>query len=132
ESTDPDLRRLALNMARYLYQSGQLMAARTFVDSLLKSWETTAASDELNTLMAARQLGLILREQGEYANAFELNQRTLERMQQLPGEAAEKATLIQVNSVGADLRARGDFAAARRRPRVGQRTPRRVSWPLRA
>ncbi|GAB2868679.1 hypothetical protein GCM10022221_82080 [Actinocorallia aurea] len=112
ESKEPEVRRLALDVVRYLYASGGYASARLFVQGFIDRWSQDGTPDDLDVLKARRQLGNVLRELGLYQSAYELNQATL-KLHRGRVDQDEKEVLRLVNTIGADLRARGDFPAAR-------------------
>jgi tetratricopeptide (TPR) repeat protein len=109
---DPLVRRFCLDVARYLYASGDPSAARPFLEEVIGRWAEDSGQDDGHVLEARRHLGIILRELGDYQAAFALNQSNLIRMREVLGPENEQ-TLLLTNSHGADLRARGEFRAAR-------------------
>ena len=109
---DPDVRRFALNVVRYLYQSGDRQSARTFVDTFLAQWEADSGPDDRDVIAARLHLGNILRELGEFQESYTLTGATLEQARLKLGPE-DDVTLSLTNGFGADLRARGDFAVAR-------------------
>ncbi|MEO3826293.1 FxSxx-COOH system tetratricopeptide repeat protein [Actinomadura sp. B10D3] len=111
ESKDPEVRAFALDMARYLYVSSAGFAV-DYVQLLIDRWERDSGPEDVDVLRAYRELGNVLRQLGRYNEVFELNQTTLGRMR--AAGLTEPDVLLLVNSIGADLRARGDFAAALR------------------
>lgn len=106
-----EVRRLTLDVVLYLYSSGDSRSARSFLDRVLARWGEEENSDDLVMLAARRHLGIVLRALGEYAEAYDYNQVTMEKMLALVGPDHED-TLLLTNSIGADLRARGEFVAA--------------------
>jgi tetratricopeptide (TPR) repeat protein len=114
ECPNPVVRQFCLDMVRYLYASGDPRAARSFVERVISAWEKDPGEEsERYVLFARRHLGNVLRELGEFREAFEVNELTLERMIQLL-PADDEQTLLLTNSHGADLRAQGKFEEARR------------------
>jgi hypothetical protein len=109
---DRDVRRFALNIVRYLYQSGDRQSARTFVELFLEQWTAESGPDDRDVIAARRHLGNILRELGEFQAGYTLTSTTLEQARRVLGPEDE-LTLRVANSFGGDMRARGDFAAAR-------------------
>jgi tetratricopeptide (TPR) repeat protein len=109
ESRDPNVRAFALDMARYLYVSGDGFA-KDFVNLFIAQWEEGSGGEDPHVLRAYREQGNILRELGKYNEAYDLNQATMARMRR--AGTPEDEMLLLVNSIGADLRARGDFATA--------------------
>ncbi|MWA06348.1 tetratricopeptide repeat protein [Actinomadura sp. LD22] len=110
DSRDPAVRGLALDMVRYLFLSGDLPSARHFVEQFIRRWTEISGEDDADVLRAYREQGNIIRDLGDYRSAYDLNQRTLAAMRTngLPDEDVYPL----INSVGADLRARGDFREA--------------------
>jgi tetratricopeptide (TPR) repeat protein len=113
ECPSPAVRQFCLDVVRYLYASGDMRAAHSFVERVISAWEKDPGEEtDPYVLFARRHLGNILRELGDYRAAFEINQATLERMIQILGPDDEQ-TLLVTTSHGADLRARGEFEKAR-------------------
>ena len=106
---DPMVRRFCLDLVRYLYSSGDYKTSRSLVQQLIEGWEDDPGSDIRDTLTAKWHLGNVVRALGE--DTYELNRQSLEQMTQRLG-ADDRVTLIQFNSYGADLRARGRFRDA--------------------
>jgi tetratricopeptide (TPR) repeat protein len=113
ESADPRVRAFATDIVRYLTTSGDLATARGFVEEMLETWHADEHPDAPDVLLAKRRLSTILRELGEYAEAYELVKDTLERAQRVLGHE-DHVTLNLINGFGAVLRARGEFAEALR------------------
>jgi hypothetical protein len=112
ECPNPLVRDFCLNVARYLYTSGDPSAARLFLEGIIEEWVQVSGPDDRHVLEAQRHLGIALRELGDYPAAFRLNQATLVTMIRVLGPEHEQ-TLLLTNSHGADLRARGEFEKAR-------------------
>ncbi|QYC37666.1 NB-ARC domain protein [Nonomuraea coxensis DSM 45129] len=109
ESRDVQVRDLALNLARYLYMSGDEYA-QEFVNLFISQWEKDSGPLDPHVLRAYRELGNILRQLGKYNEVYELNQKTLSKMQQ--AGTRDDELLLLISGIGGDLRARGDFDAA--------------------
>jgi tetratricopeptide (TPR) repeat protein len=109
---NPLVRRFCLDAGRYLYASGDPTAARAFLEQIIEQWTQESGEEDRHVLEARRHLGIVLRELGDYQNAFSLNQATLATMTRVLGPDDEE-TLLLTNSHGADLRARGEFEMAR-------------------
>lgn len=107
-----EVRRFCLDIVRYLYTSGDARTALTFVQDVLDEWDRRFPDEHRRLgLEARRHKGIVLRELGDYRDAFDLNKRTLAEMRDVLGPDHEQ-TLLLTNSHGADLRAMGDFAGA--------------------
>jgi hypothetical protein len=112
ECQDPTVRKFALGIARYLYQSGDRPSSRALLERLLDRWKADSGADHPDVLTAQWHLGNTLRDLGEYQAAYDLTRVTLKCSRQILGPNSE-LTLMLMNGFGADLRARGEFAAAR-------------------
>ncbi|SEG16186.1 Tetratricopeptide repeat-containing protein [Thermomonospora echinospora] len=121
QNQDPEVRDFALKMVRYLYTSGDYAAARSLVNSLLDEWAADAEQEDVLILRGRRHLGNILRALGEYNAAYEVNKNALASAKNLVVESGaenlllekEREVLVLTNSLGADLRAHGEFTTAR-------------------
>ncbi|WP_141582136.1 FxSxx-COOH system tetratricopeptide repeat protein [Actinomadura sp. WMMA1423] len=112
ESTDPEVRKFAINIVRYLRLSGDYAFAQHLIERLLDQWTADSGENDLDLLEGKRQFGNILRDRGEYGAAYESNLEAMKRTEALVGPK-HRMTLQLLNSLGADLRARGDFTEAR-------------------
>jgi len=110
-SENQTVRAFAIDIVRYLYNSGNLDAARNFAERFIKEWNSNTDARDTLLLRAQRHLGNVYRELGDYSSAYALDEETLARTREALGEH-DLLTLALTNSFGADLRARGDFAAA--------------------
>lgn len=108
-----EVRRLAQNIVRYLYVTGNYTSALASADKALTHWTADSADGENNkyVLIMSRLKAQVLRALGRYQESYELAVRTLERMRTVLGEDHEE-TLILMNGHCVDLRARGDFKAS--------------------
>jgi tetratricopeptide (TPR) repeat protein len=107
----PAVRAFALGIVRYLYRSGDHASSYSLAQRLITQWTKDSGPDADVVIDAQRHLGNALRELGRYAEAYEVNSRTLALSRRILGEH-NVLTLTLRNSFGADLRARGDFAGA--------------------
>lgn len=111
QSESPSVRSFAVDMVRYLYNSGDLEAARTFAERFIAAWRSTTPEGDPRLLRVQRELANVLRELGQYDNAYALDEMTLNIATRALGEQ-DPLTLAITNSFGADIRARGDFSDA--------------------
>jgi tetratricopeptide (TPR) repeat protein len=109
---DLAVRNFALDVIRYLYVSGDPETSRSFAERFIARWTRDSGPDAVEALNAQRHLGNALRELGKYQDAYIQTEATLRRASEIAG-ARDPLTLALRNSFAADLRARGDFAAAR-------------------
>ena len=74
KSTEPEVRELALNTVRYLYQSGDYSSCLSLTERFIEQWTHDSASDSLDVLQAQRHLGNALRLLGRYQESFGLTE----------------------------------------------------------
>jgi hypothetical protein len=110
-SRDPAVRTCALNIVRYVYTSGDFVSARSLVREFLDTWPADSGEKNRYVLAAQRHYATIIRELGSIQESFDLNKALMVRIPQALGEQDDE-TLLLLNSRGADLRFRGDFAEA--------------------
>jgi tetratricopeptide (TPR) repeat protein len=108
----PEVRAFALTMLRYLNNSGDYPAARTFGELFIKQWTADSGEDHPDVLTAQWHLSDTLRYLGEYQASYEVIRPAVERARQVLGPAHETSLALAMG-LGASLRARGDFPAAR-------------------
>ncbi len=108
---DENVRAFALDVVRYLYQSGNFASCRSFCQRLIDQWTEDSGSGHPTVLDAQRHLGNSLRLLGLYPNAYTVIEETLNKSEDVLG-VENPLTLALRNSFGADLRARGAFAKA--------------------
>ena len=110
-SENAAVRGFAIDIMRYLYNSGDLEAARGFAERFIKQWSSNTDARDTLMLRAQRHLGNVFRALGQYSAAYALDEETLGVAREALGEN-DTLTLGVTNSFGADLRARGDFVGA--------------------
>jgi len=113
ECTEPEIRDFARRMIRYLFVTGAFGPARAFAEECVSQWTRDSGENAPDVIAAQRYLGDILRDQGEYRAAYELTGATLEKARRALGPDDEDVTLALMTGYCADLRAQGDFGAAR-------------------
>ena len=113
QSTNETVRRFAVDMVRYLYNSGDLDAARRFAERFIDQWSPDTPESDQQLQRAQRQLANALRGLGLYDQAYHVDEAALavSTRTRASGER-DPFTLAVTNNFGADLRARGDFAEA--------------------
>ncbi|WP_406217784.1 FxSxx-COOH system tetratricopeptide repeat protein [Streptomyces canus] len=112
ECAEEEPRQLMVDRMRYLWKRGELHLARTLGTQLNEFWSTEFAdSNEEQILNLRCELANILRSQGEYQAAREMDEDTLARQRRLLGEG-HPSLLITSGNVAADLRALGRFNEA--------------------
>ncbi|MEU1391105.1 MULTISPECIES: FxSxx-COOH system tetratricopeptide repeat protein [unclassified Nonomuraea] len=128
ESRRDEVRDFAIKMLTYLSSSGNFAATGSHVATFLERWTHDSGADNRHVLQAKRLQGDLYREQGRYAEAYQLNQSTLISMRAALGEE-ERDTLILLNGIGSDLRAQGRFIDAREHDEESLRLHRKVLGP---
>ena len=109
---DSGSRQLFTNLVRYLYASGAFSAGLTEAEHAIEHWTEDSGEDDRHVLVMRGIKADLLWTTGRFNEAYELRAPTLERMRTTLGPGHEE-TLAVLNGHGADLRARGDFQAAR-------------------
>ena len=115
ESDDPAVRSMVNMFVRYLYIAGDFRSAQDYAEAVEVIWTTRATSDDLGVFAIRRERANVIRELGQYAEAYELNRESLKNLRVMDRSDAEyrQVMLDTLNSFGADLRAQGDFREAR-------------------
>ena len=112
ECAEEEPRQLMVDRMRYLWKRGELHVARTLGTQLNEFWSTEFPDSNDEQILNLRfELANILRSQGEYQAAREMDENTLEAQRRLLGEG-HPTLLITSGSVAADLRALGRFNEA--------------------
>jgi tetratricopeptide (TPR) repeat protein len=114
KSREPAVRDLALRMMRYADQSGDYPSCVTLAELFVEQWTKDSGPDSPDVLRAQRHLGNAQRNMGRYQQAAKVTEEALNRARVILGER-DPTTLSLRAASGADLRARGDFRAARAR-----------------
>lgn len=115
DSNKPEVRELAQRMVRFLTASGDQESARSFVERFIRQWTADSGSEVPEVLEGRRTQANILRELGDYAAASEIDQEIFAMLGRHPlreSDAISEILLRTRTSVGADMRAEGDFLGA--------------------
>ncbi|MFJ7212575.1 FxSxx-COOH system tetratricopeptide repeat protein [Amycolatopsis sp. NPDC098790] len=117
ESDEQWVRRLVINLMKFLYHWGDHRGAAAFAGHAVRRWsersrERNAERPDPQTLEASERLGFFLCMLGRYVEAAEINQRTLQLYREIAGEDSEEVLNAQL-SVAVDKKAAGDFFEAR-------------------
>ncbi|WP_410632070.1 FxSxx-COOH system tetratricopeptide repeat protein [Amycolatopsis sp. cmx-4-83] len=112
---DNQVRALVLNLVKFLYFWGDHTGATVLARRVVEAWTDRFGEADPLTLEASERLGFFLWSLGRYEEAEVINNRTLLLYQQreATGRRSEKTLNAQV-AVAAVLKARGDFAGARK------------------
>ncbi|GLI00172.1 FxSxx-COOH system tetratricopeptide repeat protein [Phytohabitans aurantiacus] len=113
EGKDPWVRQLVRNEAKFLYYWGSHAGSLALTSQAYQAWRQRLGPSAAETLEIARWLGFMLFKVGRYAEAKELNKRTLELYQQQPefGDDHED-TMQAIQAVASDMRVEGRFREA--------------------
>jgi tetratricopeptide (TPR) repeat protein len=113
ECRTPEVRRLAQNIVRYLYITGNYRSALSSADKALARWAEDSGLDDPYVLIMTRLKVQVLQALARYEEAYELSSTALDRMRANTELGADhEETLILMNCHCIDLWARGEFAAS--------------------
>lgn len=108
---EPETRRLLIDRVRYLWKRGDFKAAYTLGEELRETWRETLGGDDLQYLYLRFHLSNILRSQGRFVEAMELDEGTLERQQNALG-TSHPHTYMTTSGLAMDLGALGRYGEA--------------------
>ncbi|WP_285476337.1 FxSxx-COOH system tetratricopeptide repeat protein [Amycolatopsis sp. NBRC 101858] len=111
------VRRLVINLMKFLYHWGDHQGAVALARRAVRRWsersrERNDERPDPQTLEASERLGFFLCMLGGYAEAAEINQRTLRLYREIADEDSEEVLNAQL-SVAVDKKAAGEFFEAR-------------------
>ena len=111
ECDDPRTRQLLLDWVRYQWKHGEYEACLNLAKRLQNLWTHQLGADHSQTLHLQFHIANVLRSQGSFLEARELDTYVLERQRDVLGPD-HLLTLMTAGNLGADLRALGEFQAA--------------------
>jgi hypothetical protein len=111
ECDDPRTRQLLIDWVRYQWKIGEFESCLSLARRLESLWTHQLGPDDPQTLYLQFHIANVLRSQGRFGDARELDTYVLERQQAVLGPD-HPHTLITANGLGADLHALGDFSEA--------------------
>jgi CO dehydrogenase nickel-insertion accessory protein CooC1 len=111
ECDDPRTRQLLIDWVRYQWKHGEFESCLSLARRLEIVWAHQLGPDHQQTLHLQFQIANVLRSQGRFAEARELDTYVLERQRAVLGPDHPHA-LMTANGLGADLRALGEFQQA--------------------
>jgi hypothetical protein len=111
ECDDPRTRQLLIDWVRYQWMKGEFESCLGLARRLEKLWTQQLGPDHRQTLYLQFHIANVLRSQGRFSDARELDTYVLERQCAVLG-ADHLDALITANGLSADLRALGDFQEA--------------------
>ncbi|MFF4346537.1 FxSxx-COOH system tetratricopeptide repeat protein [Streptomyces sp. NPDC001530] len=109
--TEAETRRLLIDRVRYLWKRGEFPGAQALAEDLLVDWKPILGEDDVQYLYLRCQLGNILRSQGRYVEAREINTELLERQRRVLGPS-HPHTYVTMSGLASDLAALGVYGSA--------------------
>lgn len=113
KSTNPSVLRLVTETVEFLYHWGDHRGCLELAEEAYRNWLNGLGEDDLHTLRLAKFLGYIKALMGQYGEAAQLFERTLQLYRETVGDDDEDTLDAQL-LVAYSLRLRGDFAEARK------------------
>ncbi|WP_455362445.1 FxSxx-COOH system tetratricopeptide repeat protein [Streptomyces sp. SYSU K21746] len=110
-SKDPETRRLLIDRVRYLWKRGDFNAASALGGELRETWKEMLGDSDLQYLYLRFHLSNILRSQGRYVEARELDEVTLERQREALGPS-HPHTYMTTSGLAMDLGTLGEYGRA--------------------
>jgi CO dehydrogenase nickel-insertion accessory protein CooC1/tetratricopeptide (TPR) repeat protein len=111
ECDDPRTRQLLIDWVRYQWKHGEFEYALSEANRLQSLWTQHLGRDHQQTLHLEFQIANVLRSQGRFSEARELDSYVLERQREVLGSDHPHA-LMTAGGLAADLRALGYFQQA--------------------
>ncbi|MET9802686.1 FxSxx-COOH system tetratricopeptide repeat protein [Streptomyces sp. NPDC006368] len=108
---EPETRRLLIDRVRYLWKRGDWQTAWSLGGDLREAWKETLGDHDLQYLYLRFHLSNILRSQGRYVEARELDEVTLERQRDVLG-ASHPHTYMTTSGLAMDLGTLGEYGRA--------------------
>ncbi|SEF26728.1 Tetratricopeptide (TPR) repeat [Amycolatopsis pretoriensis] len=109
---DPWVRRLLLNLMKFLYFSGDHAGSLALAEEAVAAWSDRYGAEDPQTLAASEHLGFVLWVLGRYEASSEVSRRTLRLYRRTVGPDSEQAMRAEI-TVAVGLKAGGSFFAAR-------------------
>jgi hypothetical protein len=111
ECDDPRTRQLLIDWVRYQWKHGEFESGLNLAKRLENLWAHQLGPDHQQTLHLQFQIANVLRSQGRFSEARDLDTYVLERQRAVLG-ADHPHTLMTAGGLGADLCALGEFQEA--------------------
>ena len=111
ECDDPGTRQLLIDWVRYQWKIGEYEASLSLARRLEKLWKNHLGPDHQQTLHLQFHIANVLRSQGRFAQARDLDTYVLERQRAVLGPDHPHA-LMTAGGLAADLRGLGEFQQA--------------------
>ncbi|MDJ0343132.1 FxSxx-COOH system tetratricopeptide repeat protein [Streptomyces sp. H10-C2] len=108
---EPETRRLLIDRVRYLWKRGDLRTGLALGAELSETWQRKMGADDLQSLYLRFHMANILRSQGKYVEARDMDADTLERQRRvLP--PSHPHILMTTSGLATDLGTLGEFGPA--------------------
>jgi CO dehydrogenase nickel-insertion accessory protein CooC1 len=111
ECDDPRTRQLLIDWVRYQWKLGEFESGLSLANRLQNLWTHQLGPDHQQTLHLQFQIANMLRSQGRFSEARDLDTYVVERQRAVLG-ADHPHTLMTAGGLGGDLRALGNFQEA--------------------
>jgi hypothetical protein len=111
ECNDPRTRQLLIDWVRYQWKVGEYEACLNLASRLEAAWSGQLGVDDQQTLLLRFHIANVMRSQGRFREACDLDMAVLDRQRQVLGSDHPHA-LMTAGSLAADHRALGDFREA--------------------
>ena len=111
ECTEARTRQLLIDWVRYQWKHGEFESCLSLAQRLQKLWTTQLGPDHPQTLHLRFQIANVLRSQGRFIEARELDTYVLERQRAVLGHDHLLA-LMTADGLAADLRSLGEYREA--------------------
>ncbi|TDD39242.1 tetratricopeptide repeat protein [Actinomadura sp. KC06] len=110
---DEDVRQMLTDLVRYQWKRGVFDSAMAAGQELVAEWSGKLGEDHWQWLFLRSQIANVLRSQGNFQEAYDLDQDVLERQRSSPTLGpTHPHTLITAGNLAADMRAMGDYRGA--------------------
>ncbi|MGW0820155.1 FxSxx-COOH system tetratricopeptide repeat protein [Streptomyces sp. NPDC002845] len=109
--TESGTRRLLIDRVRYLWKRGDFPGAQRRAEELLAHWKEFLGEDDVQYLYLRCQLASVLRSQGRYVEARDIDQDLLGRQRRVLG-LSHPHTYVTTSNLSSDLAAIGEYRLA--------------------
>jgi CO dehydrogenase nickel-insertion accessory protein CooC1 len=117
ECVESSTRQLLIDWVRYQWQIGDYEACLNLANRLEETWSRQLGPDDPQTLLLRFHIANVLRSQGRFREAYDLDRAVLGRQREVLGRD-HLHTSMTAGSLAADQRALGDFQSALKSDKV--------------
>lgn len=108
---NPEVRRLVLDMVRFLWKSSDDVASQRLAERALSRWVEASGEDDAQVLLLRFHLANSLRSQAKFAEAYAVDEDVHRRLTGVVGED-HPYTIMAASSLAVDLRVLGQYQGA--------------------